>query len=254
MVNLRIGTDSIEGIELAIFDKDGTLMELYHYWSQMVTMRAELIARKYNLDRTQEENLIFEMGINKPARMMRQGGPVGLKKREIVLGAAVDYLEGIGCDDAQATCFDAFAEVDRGSAPLLDQLVVPINGAQVLLKALHQGGCRIAIATTDRSERAKMAMEALGFGGLCNLIVGADNVSKPKPDPEAAEIIMERVGVARSRTVVVGDAITDVEMGVNAAVRASIGVLTGFAGREDFLRITPYVAESVAEIHVIPGG
>jgi phosphoglycolate phosphatase-like HAD superfamily hydrolase len=98
-------------------------------------------------------------------------------------------------------------------------------------------------------------MSVLGFDKACDLLLGADIVKKPKPDPEAAKTIMERLAVDRSHTVVIGDALTDVQMGLNAGVRASVGVLTGFATLEQFSAITPYVGNSVADIEVMtPGG
>ena len=43
MVDLLIESSVIRDVGLVIFDKDGTLIELYHYWSQMVALRARLI-------------------------------------------------------------------------------------------------------------------------------------------------------------------------------------------------------------------
>jgi phosphoglycolate phosphatase-like HAD superfamily hydrolase len=43
MVALSVNSKIIQDVGLVIFDKDGTLIELYHYWSQMVALRARLI-------------------------------------------------------------------------------------------------------------------------------------------------------------------------------------------------------------------
>ena len=48
----------------------------------------------------------------------------------------------------------------------------------------------------------------------------------------------------------VGDALTDVQMGINADVKASIGVLTGFATSAQLQAITPYIARDISEIHI----
>jgi len=40
MVKIKAGNHLIEDIKIAIFDKDGTIIELYHYWSKMVYFRS----------------------------------------------------------------------------------------------------------------------------------------------------------------------------------------------------------------------
>ncbi|MBP7506341.1 MAG: HAD family hydrolase [Prolixibacteraceae bacterium] len=251
MVDIRIGEDVIRDVNLMIFDKDGTLMELYHYWSQMVAMRAKIIAERLNLNDVFIDGLMYEMGVDAKAERLRQDGPVGLKKREIVMQAAMDYLERNGYKDTYRLCHEVFAEVDNLSLTMFGKLLKPINGALPLLDALHKKGCRVAIATTDRGERARLAMDFLGFGDKIDIIVGADQVEKPKPNPEIAHIILNNLNIDPLNAVIVGDAETDVLVGINAGLKASIGVLTGFATFEDFKKITPFVAEDVSKIGIL---
>jgi phosphoglycolate phosphatase-like HAD superfamily hydrolase len=64
-------------------------------------------------------------------------------------------------------------------------------------------------------------------------------------------LILERLGVDRSRAVMVGDALNDVQMGLNAGLKAAIGVLTGFATADQLRELTPFVARDVSEIGVL---
>jgi phosphoglycolate phosphatase-like HAD superfamily hydrolase len=48
----------------------------------------------------------------------------------------------------------------------------------------------------------------------------------------------------------VGDALTDVQMGVSAGLKASVGVLTGFASAEQLRTLTSFIARDVSEICV----
>jgi len=250
VVDILIGEDVIRDVNLMIFDKDGTLMELYHYWSQMVAMRAKIITERLKLNDILLDGLMYEMGVDTKVGCLRQGGPVGLKKREIVMQSAVDYLERNGYKDTYGLCYEVFAEVDKLSLTMFGKLLKPINGALPLLDVLHKKGCKVAIATTDRRERARLAMDFLGFGDKIDLIVGADDVKKPKPDPEIAHIILNNLKVDPLSAVIVGDAETDVLVGINAGLKASIGVLTGFASFDDFKKITSFVAEDVSRIGV----
>jgi phosphoglycolate phosphatase-like HAD superfamily hydrolase len=88
-------------------------------------------------------------------------------------------------------------------------------------------------------------------GDTLDLIVGGEEVSRSKPDPERLHLILERLGADRSRAVMVGDALNDVQMGLNAGLKASIGVLTGFATADQLRGLTPFVARDVSEIGVL---
>ena len=118
------------------------------------------------------------------------------------------------------------------------------------MAALHDSGCRVALATVDVSRRARLAMEFMGVSDTLDLVVGGEEVSRSKPDPEMIHLILDRLGVDRSQAVMVGDALNDVQMGVNAGLKASIGVLTGFATAEQLRALTSFVAQDVSELAV----
>ncbi|MDD1667398.1 MAG: HAD family hydrolase [Methanomicrobiales archaeon] len=254
MVTLQLDGHRIPGIRLAIFDKDGTLMELYHYWAQMVELRASLLRDGLGLSAAQEEGLILAMGVDREKGRLRPEGPVGIKKREVVMQAAVDSLRAAGFGDRTGLCISAFDEADRISSEDLRRYIRPIPGARELLAALAEGGCRNAIATTDRTARATLALEYLGFSGLVDLVVGADMVREAKPDPAMIRVILGKLGAGKEESVMVGDAVTDVQMGVNAGLAASIGVRSGLTPGEELARYTPYVVDDVSVIQVTDGG
>ena len=88
MIDLLIDSKVIHDVGLVIFDKDGTLIELYHYWSQMVVLRARLICEALGLGQEHEAGLRWALGVDEKAGRLRPEGPVGLKKREVVIKAA----------------------------------------------------------------------------------------------------------------------------------------------------------------------
>lgn len=250
MVDLRISDRDVDDIHLAILDKDGTIMELHHYWIQMIKLRADIIAEKLELDDTQKSGLIFAMGVDIGCMRLRPQGPVGLKPRGVVLKAAIDYLQTIGHFDTSSVCSDTFDLVDQVSYGMLPHLIRPIAGAVELLHSLHERGCKIAIATNDRTERAHLAMEYLHCADLIDCIIGADSVKMPKPHPETVIKILNETGCDPAQTILVGDAISDVTMGIRARCKVSIGVLTGLTSAEELLHVTPYVIESISKIQI----
>lgn len=251
MVNLDVNGTIIQDIRLAIFDKDGTLMDLYHYWSQMIALRARLIRENLALAEEHQNRLMYAMGVNTRAGRLRPEGPVGIMKREVVLQAAVDYLTSIGHADSHDICFQAFEEVDQISSKDLRRFVRPIDGAHNLVRQLTGAGCKVAIATTDRTGRGELAMASLGLKDMIDLVVGADAVSQSKPSPDMVNLILTRLKVDKSDAAMVGDAITDVQMGINAGLKASIGVCTGLTPDEQLRKVTPYVVNSVSDLRII---
>jgi phosphoglycolate phosphatase len=252
MIDLSVDSKIIHDVGLVIFDKDGTLIELYHYWSQMVALRARLICEALGLGQEHEAGLRWALGVDERAGRLRPEGPVGLKKREIVIKAATDYLDGIGHRDTLRLCEQAFEGADEISSGDLGRFIRPIRGAAALMEALSKHGCRVALATVDVSRRARLAMEFMGTSDTIDLVVGAEEVSRSKPDPEMIHLILDRLGIDRSQAVMVGDALNDVQMGANAGLKASIGVLTGFATAEQMRALTSFVAQDVSELAVRP--
>jgi phosphoglycolate phosphatase-like HAD superfamily hydrolase len=128
-----------------IFDKDGTLIDLYNYWSNMIRHRAELICKELDLDKTDEKRLMYEMGVDLDTKSLRPEGPVGVKKREVVMQAAVDYLASIGYGGRPEMCFGIFKTVDDLSFKKFDEIIKPINGCYNLINALKKNHCKDAI-------------------------------------------------------------------------------------------------------------
>jgi HAD superfamily hydrolase (TIGR01509 family) len=149
-------------------------------------------------------------------------------------------------------CAQAFEHADEISSGDPSRYIRPIRGAVSLMGALRKRGCRVALATVDVSRRARMAMEFMGVSDTLDLIVGGEEVARSKPDPEMIHLILGRLGAERSQAVMVGDALNDVRMGLNAGLKASIGVLTGFATAEQMRALTPFVARDVSAIAVLP--
>lgn len=251
MVRIKVGGNTIENIDLVIFDKDGTIIELYHYWSRMVYFRASFICERLGLDKSHIRGLSYAMGVDTDKGKLKPEGPVGLKKREIVMSEAMAYLKNLGFEDTETLCTDVFKEVDVYSQNNLKDFIKPIDGAIELIKTLNSKGCKIAIATTDISERARLAMDYLCLEKYVHLIVGAEMVKRPKPDPDQIFFALDFFNCKKDNAIMVGDALSDVEMGLNAGIKGSIGLLTGFGTYEEFIKITPYVVTDISYIKVI---
>ncbi|MFC1595705.1 HAD family hydrolase [Candidatus Margulisiibacteriota bacterium] len=251
MTSINLNGKQIDDIEIIVFDRDGTLIDLYHYWAQMLKLRAEVVAKKLALDNTYVEGMMSAMGVDIPNKRIKKEGPVGLKKREVVMQAAIDYLKDRGIDDTYDLFIEAFKEVDQVSQDRLDILIKPIPGMYELIDRLYEKGCKMAIATTDRTERAELSLKHLGIREKFDYVIGANGVKQSKPATDMMDLILSSLDLSPKGAVMVGDAPTDVQMGVNAGINASIGVCTGLTSKDDLLKITPYVINDISEIKVL---
>jgi phosphoglycolate phosphatase len=251
VVHLEINANIIENIELVIFDKDGTLVDLYNYWANIINFSVESAQKKLGFNESNKIDIMYALGVDVENGRLRSEGPVGLKKREIVMQAMVDSLAEIGFSDTYNTCFQIFKEVDEQSINHLDDIVKPVNGMHGLINSLYEKDCKIAIATTDKTARADLAADFLGISDRVNMVVGEDMVANCKPHPDMANLILKKLTVDKENTVIVGDAITDIEMGFNAGLKASIGVCSGLTSENGLLGKTKYVIKDISKIKVM---
>ena len=85
----------LHNIKAVIFDKDGTLIDIHHYWTSMIKIRASLVALKCldNNERDRiESHLIDIMGVNLETGQMKPDGPVGVKSRVFNVGVVSDFV------------------------------------------------------------------------------------------------------------------------------------------------------------------
>jgi len=250
MADIKIGRKIIKDIQLVVFDKDGTLIDVHTYWVNMIKFRAELIIKKLCLGEKEKLGLMDSMGVDTNLWKIKPEGPVGIKKREIVLQAGVEYLMSHGMFDQTDLFEEVFKEVDKNSMNHFNTIIRPLDGLFELFEGLKKRSCFIAIATTDRTERARLAMRHIGVEDSIDFIVGADLVKKPKPATDMVDLITNKLGIPKESSVMVGDAVSDVKMGVNAKFKASIGVASGLTTAEKLLEITPFVAPGIADIYI----
>ncbi len=104
--------------------------------------------------------------------------------------------------------------------------IEPLPGAAEWVRALHEDGWRQAIASSAPRLNVEVMRRALGFGNGIEVVVGAEDVRRGKPDPEVFLRASGLLGVPPQRCVVVEDAAAGIEAARRAGM-ASIGVGSG---------------------------
>ncbi|SLM65091.1 MULTISPECIES: HAD family hydrolase [Dickeya] len=108
--------------------------------------------------------------------------------------------------------------------PRARELVFP--GVVDGLTLLKRQGYSLAVATSKVLTSAQALLEAAGLWSFFDLVLGADSVTHPKPDPEMGLLAMSRLGAEAATTVMVGDTTHDLFMARQAGMSA-IGVTWG---------------------------
>lgn len=119
-----------------------------------------------------------------------------------------------------------------------DDLVEPYPGVREAVSGLRDRGLTLAVATSKRTKATYMGLRRCGFPeDWFASIVTANDVERPKPDPEPVLLALHQAGEADpSRAVYVGDSVHDMQSGRAAGV-VTAAVLWGPNSR-DTLAVT----------------
>ena len=229
MNSLSINGQLMEKIELCIFDKDGTLIDIHRYWSRMLQYRAEYLVNRYitpEYRKSVYNTLMEAMGIDLISGKIKDEGPVGIMPRSFMINTALESINRFNIKATEKDVRDAFDVIDQYSNSKLEEIIEVLPGVNRLLRELKFFGVRTAVATTDITERAEVAMRTIGLRDYFDVVAGADKVAHTKPHSDLVDYIIAQLGVNRAHVVVIGDAGPDQYMAENAGVRF-IGVGTG---------------------------
>lgn len=100
------------------------------------------------------------------------------------------------------------------------------------LKELKRRGFTLSIASSRFNRSLIDFVRTFGFDKEISLVLGADNVTKAKPDPEPVLLTLKELGFRAGETLVVGDMPYDILMGRRAGTK-TCGVTYGNSSREE---------------------
>jgi phosphoglycolate phosphatase len=102
-----------------------------------------------------------------------------------------------------------------------------------VVRLLTQRGVRLAVVSTKFRYRIEAILRRESLLDLFDFIVGGEDVSKPKPEPEGLCRVMTDMRCPLRETLYVGDSVVDAETAERAGVDF-LAVLSGVTGREEF--------------------
>ncbi|NJD18800.1 MAG: HAD-IA family hydrolase [Gemmatimonadetes bacterium] len=177
-----------------LFDLDGTLADT-----------TELILRCYR------HTMRVHLGHEPPDERWMAG--MGTPLREQLKEFARDA-------DEAARMAETYSTYQRA---IHDDMVKPFPGTVEVVRALKGMGSAVGVVTSRRTAMAQRTLSRAGFDGVMDVLVGADDVGKAKPDPEPVLLALERLGLAgrEARTLFVGDSPFDIRAGKGAGTHTA---------------------------------
>lgn len=105
----------------------------------------------------------------------------------------------------------------------------------------------VGIVTTKTSKFSAILLKHLGVTQYINVIIGRDDVAKPKPDPEPVNLALARLGkdgaTHHQNAFMIGDTPMDM-LAAKAAGITGLGLLCGYGTLADLRKCTDLIFEN----------
>ncbi len=208
-------------VDAVAFDLDGTLLDTIHDLAAAVN------------------TLLAELGYSKlPVAVVRD--LVGKGMANLLAHA----LPLAGAAAPGAAEFDAiFARYQQIYAGLLGRHTLPFPGVVDGLLRMRADGYKLAVVTNKASRFVRPHLEAAGIDAFFDAVVGAEDAVRKKPDAAPMFLAAERMGVAASRMLMIGDSANDVA----AARAAGCPVLVVPYGYREGLAVQDLAADGIVD-------
>ncbi|HTK45790.1 MAG TPA: HAD family hydrolase [Patescibacteria group bacterium] len=235
-------SDPLDGVELLIFDKDGTLIEFHLMWGAWVAELANRLEAATGL--ALRDGLYPLLGVEPGSGMVLAHGLMAATPMRRIREVVEAYVAaaGAGPDAAAAAVAAAW------HAPDPVALARPVTDLKALLGRLRRRVPTFAVATSDDRGPTERTLAALGVAAEFAALSCADDGRPTKPAPDPVLYLCSTLGVPPARTAVVGDAPADLRMARAAGVRRVIAVLTGVGDRASLEPLADVVLGSIEEL------
>jgi len=205
----------------AVFDMDGVIFDseraVIECWKQ--------IAPQYGITDI-ETHCIAATGLNEEAtrRIFKE-----------------QYGDELPYDEMRAARRALFMErFDKGLVPVKD-------GARELLQYLKESGYKVALASSTSEGTVRRELGMAGLLEYFDFIIGGNNVTHSKPDPEIFLKAMAGLGVDPEESIVIEDSYNGVRAG-HASGAFVVMVPDLLPPTDEILPLTDMVVESLTEL------
>ena len=182
-------TDSIHAYAAVVFDFDGTLADSY-----------AAIASSVNHVRAQHG--LAALSVDEVKRHVGRGADY-LLEHTVPGGHLTEDL----------ACYRAHHPT------VMLELTHFLPGAPALLAGLHQRGKKIGLCSNKPRLFSEELLKHLEVAAYFAVVLGPEDVPRPKPAPDMLLKAVDRLGLAREQVLYVGDMLVDIQTARSAGVR-----------------------------------
>jgi len=235
-------TTLLDGVDLLIFDKDGTLIEFHLMWGGWVAALADQLEAATGL--VLRDGLYPLLGVEQATGLVLAHGLMAATPMRRIRDVVEAYVSDSGAGPAVAA--EALERAWHAPDPVA--LAQPVTDLKGLLGRLRKRVSTFAVATSDDRGPTERTLQALGVAEQFAALSCADDGRPTKPAPDPVLHICAELGVPADRTAVVGDAPADLRMARAAGVARAIAVLTGVGDEATLAPLADVVLESIEQL------
>jgi len=192
-----------------VFDKDGTLLDFAKTWDPafFVLLRETATASKGGEpDPERLHGAAAATGYDLDNRSTLRGSPLIAGNNDEIAGLLQRWAAS---DDAMRRGYFAARDIVKESMTRMDH-------ADEVLASLRGRGIRLAVATNDTAGGAQRMIDAFGWDGFFDAVVGFRSGYGSKPEPGMVLGALNEIGVDSANALMVGDSTHDVDAGAAA--------------------------------------
>jgi len=211
-----IAGDARFDVDMIVFDKDGTLMDLNAAWAPAAKKWVEVAAAGDNELRLRLET---ELGVEADGGLV-DGGSMAIETVAQIAGRTQAVLA------ADLPVAEALSRVERAAEIIsdLEIAVQPIGDVRGSLNRLSDAGLVLSVASSDDGDQIFDDLAALGVIELIAGVAAGDGPWDPKPDPASLLALAEGLSIEPARMLMVGDSTTDVGAARAAGAAGVVGI------------------------------
>ncbi|MFX1377582.1 MAG: HAD family hydrolase [Promethearchaeota archaeon] len=219
----KINLEKYKGI---IFDLDGVIYDI----TEAIRKSVDDGIEKYQLENVKRDDVMEEI-----AHLIEeiQNYPVPkilLNSFELL---KVKFLEGLSFFKKLRIAIFLFNQFNKYK----EEESTIFKGVEDLISKLAKN-VKLAILTNNKSQYAEEVLEKFNLSKFFDLVIGFNDVTEVKPNPEGILKILDKWNLKPSDAIFIGDMTTDVDAGKAAKVKM-ICVASGLAQKQTLIEHKP---------------
>jgi len=208
--------------KIVLFDKDGTLLRFESVWVKIGHQIIDKFIAHFQIEMPKAQ-LLKQLGLGE--HHIEPSGILSSGTTNDIIEVFSKYSEDPHLSEWTRQQMDILAHKYEDDLEM-------IEGTDIVLKHLKAQGYLLAIVTADDYVSTDNFLRKFDIRGYFDIILTSDRTPVQKPDKMILQVIFDQYDVQSSEIIMVGDTPIDMQLGKNAKLGLTIGVLSGTSKHE----------------------